>query len=38
MPVKVQVESIGANFKNGILTVTLPKSFEAKAHRVSITT
>ena len=38
LPVKIQTEAVGAKFKNGILTVTLPKAAEAKAHQISITT
>jgi HSP20 family protein len=38
LPVKVQPEAVEAKYKNGILTVTLPKVAEAKAHQISITT
>ncbi|MDR2387737.1 MAG: Hsp20/alpha crystallin family protein [Deltaproteobacteria bacterium] len=38
LPVKVQAEAVEAKFKNGILSVTLPKVAEAKAHQISITT
>ncbi|MDR1678087.1 MAG: Hsp20/alpha crystallin family protein [Deltaproteobacteria bacterium] len=38
LPTKVQVEAVDAKFKNGILTVTLPKAAEAKAHQITITT
>jgi HSP20 family protein len=36
LPVKVQTEAIEASFKNGILTVTLPKAAEARAHQITI--
>jgi HSP20 family protein len=38
LPVKIQAEAVDAKFKNGILTVTLPKAAEAKAHQITITT
>jgi HSP20 family protein len=38
LPVKIQSEAVDAKFKNGILQVTLPKSTEAKAHQITITT
>lgn len=38
LPVKVDVDNIGAAFKNGVLTVTMPKAAEAKAHHISIKT
>lgn len=36
LPVKVEVEGIEAGFKNGVLTLTMPKAAEAKAHQISI--
>lgn len=36
LPVKVQAEAVEAAFKNGILTVTLPKAAEARAHQISV--
>jgi HSP20 family protein len=36
LPIKIQTEAVDAKFKNGILTVTLPKAAEAKAHQISI--
>ena len=38
LPAKVDVERVDAAFKHGVLTVTMPKSTEAKAHRISINT
>jgi len=38
LPVKVEVDRIEAAFKNGVLTVTLPKAAEAKARQVTIKT
>jgi HSP20 family protein len=38
LPIKVQSEAAEAAFKNGILTVTIPKATEAKAHQINITT
>jgi HSP20 family protein len=38
LPVKVEVDRIEAAFKNGILTVTMPKAAEAKARQVTVTT
>jgi HSP20 family molecular chaperone IbpA len=34
----VEVDRIEAAFKNGLLTVTLPKAAEAKARQVAIKT
>lgn len=36
LPVKVEPDRIEAVFKNGLLTVTMPKAAEAKAHQISI--
>jgi HSP20 family protein len=36
LPAKVQAEAIEAGFKNGILTVRLPKAAEARAHQISV--
>lgn len=36
LPVKVNVDGVSAAFKNGILTVTMPKAAEAKAHQIEI--
>jgi HSP20 family protein len=38
LPVKVEVDRIEAAFKNGVLTVTLPKAAEAKARQVAVKT
>ncbi|MDR3038081.1 MAG: Hsp20/alpha crystallin family protein [Candidatus Adiutrix sp.] len=38
LPVKVEVDHIEAVFKNGVLTVTLPKAAEAKARHVAVKT
>ena len=38
LPVKVDADRVEAAFKNGILTVTMPKAAEAKAHRISVKT
>ncbi|MDR0881694.1 MAG: Hsp20/alpha crystallin family protein [Candidatus Adiutrix sp.] len=38
LPVKVDMERIDATFKNGVLTVTMPKATEAKAHHIAIKT
>ncbi|MDR1394703.1 MAG: Hsp20/alpha crystallin family protein [Deltaproteobacteria bacterium] len=36
LPVKVRAEGVAAVFKNGVLTVTLPKAAEARAHQISV--
>jgi HSP20 family protein len=36
LPVKVQADAVEAGFKNGILTVTLPKAAEARAHQITV--
>lgn len=36
LPVKVDAEKVKAKFKNGVLTVTLPKDKSARPRRVSI--
>ena len=36
LPVKVQTEAVEAGFKNGVLTVKLPKAAEARAHQISV--
>jgi HSP20 family protein len=36
LPAKVQPDLAEAVFKNGVLTVTLPKAAEAKAHQISV--
>ena len=36
LPVKVQADAVEAAFKNGILTVTLPKAAEARAHQITV--
>lgn len=38
LPVKVDVDRVDASFKNGVLTVSMPKAAEAKAHHISIKT
>jgi HSP20 family protein len=38
LPAKIQPDAVDAKFKNGVLTVTLPKTSEAKAHQINITT
>ena len=37
MPAKVNAEAISATYKDGILTVTLPKAAEAKARQIDVT-
>jgi HSP20 family protein len=36
LPVKIQSEAVEAGFKNGILTVKLPKAAEARAQKINI--
>lgn len=36
LPVKVDIDRVDAAYKNGILTVTMPKAAEAKAHQITI--
>lgn len=36
LPVKVDAGAVKAAFKNGVLTVTMPKAAEARAHQISI--
>ncbi|MDR2199327.1 MAG: Hsp20/alpha crystallin family protein [Deltaproteobacteria bacterium] len=36
LPVKIDAEKVEAVFKNGILTVTLPKAAEAKSRQIEI--
>jgi HSP20 family protein len=38
LPVRIDPEKSGASLKNGILTVVLPKSAEARAHQLSVKT
>ncbi|UQZ89054.1 heat-shock protein Hsp20 [Deltaproteobacteria bacterium Smac51] len=38
LPVKVNIDGVSAGFKNGVLTVTMPKAAEAKAHHIEIKT
>jgi len=38
LPVKVDVDRIDAAFKNGVLTVTMPKAAEARAHQITVKT
>ncbi|MDR1043564.1 MAG: Hsp20/alpha crystallin family protein [Candidatus Adiutrix sp.] len=38
LPVKVDTERIEAAFRNGVLTVTMPKAAEAKAHQIAVKT
>jgi HSP20 family protein len=38
LPSKIQAEAVKAGFKNGILTVTMPKAAEARAHQIAIAT
>ena len=38
LPVKVDTEAAAAVFKNGILTLTLPKAAEAKSRQIAIKT
>jgi HSP20 family protein len=37
LPVPVQAERISACYKDGLLTITLPKSEDAKPHKVEVT-
>jgi HSP20 family protein len=37
LPVPVQADKIGACYKHGVLSVTLPKSEDAKPHKVEVT-
>jgi HSP20 family protein len=36
LPLKVQPDLAEALFKNGVLTVTLPKAAEARAHQIAV--
>jgi HSP20 family protein len=36
LPVKVEADAVEAVFRNGVLTVTLPKSAEAKARQITV--
>ncbi|MDR2140262.1 MAG: Hsp20/alpha crystallin family protein [Deltaproteobacteria bacterium] len=36
LPLKVKAEEVEARFKNGVLTITLPKAAEAKAHQITV--
>jgi len=36
LPARVKTDDISAKAKNGVLTITLPKSEEAKKHRVKV--
>jgi HSP20 family protein len=38
LPANVKAEQIQASFKDGVLLITLPKSEEAKAKKIAITT
>ena len=38
LPAKVEVDRVEAAFKNGVLTVTIPKAAEAKARQVAVKT
>jgi HSP20 family protein len=38
LPARVEVDRIEAAFKNGVLTVTMPKAAEAKARQVAVKT
>lgn len=37
LPVPIQVDQIRASYKDGVLTIELPKSEEAKPHKVEVT-
>ena len=37
LPVHIQVDQIRASYKDGVLTIELPKSEEAKPHKVEVT-
>ena len=37
LPDRVETEKVAASFKNGILTVTLPKSEAARPRQISVT-
>ncbi|MDR1608796.1 MAG: Hsp20/alpha crystallin family protein [Deltaproteobacteria bacterium] len=36
LPIKVKAEDVAAVFKNGVLTITLPKAAEARAHQITV--
>ena len=36
LPLKVDADKVEANYKNGILTVTMPKAAESKSHIISV--
>jgi len=38
LPVKVDTSMVAANMKNGVLTITLPKSEEAKPKKITVKT
>ncbi|MDL2260350.1 Hsp20/alpha crystallin family protein [Deltaproteobacteria bacterium OttesenSCG-928-K17] len=38
LPAKVDVDKVDAAFKNGVLTVAMPKAAEARAHHISVKT
>jgi HSP20 family protein len=36
LPIKIKADEVSAAYKNGVLTVTLPKAAEARAHQISV--
>jgi HSP20 family protein len=36
LPIKIKAEDVSAVFKNGVLTITLPKAAEARAHQITV--
>jgi HSP20 family protein len=36
LPLKVDVEAVGATLVNGILTITLPKAVEARPRQINV--
>lgn len=37
LPCEIDADKVSAKYKHGVLTVTLPKTEEARAHRVNVT-
>ncbi|MDR0549685.1 MAG: Hsp20/alpha crystallin family protein [Deltaproteobacteria bacterium] len=36
LPIKIKADEVAAVFKNGVLTITLPKAAEARAHQIKV--